>query len=270
MGILAVFKHFFKLMGRHWRLTIIMARREITDRFAGQLLGPLWALMHPLILIVVYVFVFGVVFRVRIEGNTGLPDYTTYLLSGLIPWIALTEVLSKSAVAITANANLVKQVVFPVDILPLKGALSALFTQAILLTLLMGYVFLWLHLGSWIYLLLPLLLILQALMVIGLAFMVAAIGVYFRDVKDLVQVFALIGIYLVPAFYLPRAVPGQFRALLYINPFSYMVWCFQDVLYFGRMAHPWAWVIFTGMSVLIFVSGYRVFDRLKTMFGNLL
>jgi lipopolysaccharide transport system permease protein len=255
----------------HRRLTLEMAKREIQDRYLGQVFGIAWALGHPLVLMAVYVFIFAFVFKVKIGSTRAWPlDYTTYLLSGLIPWLSFQESMSKGSTVIVGNANLVKQVIFPIEILPVKGVVASLITQVIFLVLLIVYVLVT-HYGlPWTYILLPLLVMLQALAMIGVSYILAAIGTYFRDSKDFVQVFSVIGLYLLPIFYLPEAVPELFRPILYLNPFSYLIWCYQDVLYFGQFEHWWAWPILVAMSMGVFVSGYRLFRKLKIMFGNVL
>ena len=255
----------------HRRLTLEMAKREIQDRYLGQVFGIAWALGHPLVLMAVYVFIFAFVFKVKIGGTRAGPlDYTTYLLSGLIPWLSFQESMSKGSTVIVGNANLVKQVIFPIEILPVKGVLASLITQVIFLVLLIVYVLIT-HYGLlWTYILLPLLIMLQALAMIGVSYILAAIGPYFRDSKDFVQVFSVIGLYLMPIFYLPESVPELFRPILYLNPFSYLIWCYQDALYFGQFEHWWAWPILVAMSMGVFVSGYRLFRKLKIMFGNVL
>ncbi len=259
------------LLTRHRQLTIEMAKREIKDRYMGQVFGTLWAFGHPLILMGVYVFIFAFVFKMKLGGTREMPlDYTTYLLSGLIPWMCFQESMSKGSTVIVGNANLVKQVVFPIEVLPVKGVIASLITMCISLLILFAYVLVSHHSLIWTYSLLPLLIFLQTLSMIGVCYILSSIGVYFRDVKDFVQVFNVVGMYLMPIFYLPSQVPELFRPLLYLNPFSYLIWCYQDVLYFGRFEHWWAWWIFSGMSFGIFYLGYRVFRKLKTMFGNVL
>jgi len=265
------FRELISLLRRHRDLTLEMAKREVTDRYLGQLFGALWAVGHPLVLMGVYIFLFVLVFKVRIGGTRELPlDYTTYLLSGLIPWLSFQESMTKGTQAILSNANLVKQVVFPIEILPVKGAIASLIPQMVSFSFLLIYVLISHHSIPWTYSLLPLLVFLQVLGMIGISFILSAVGVYLRDIKDFVQVFSVVGMFLMPIFYLPNQVPVLFRPIIYINPFSYAIWCYQDLLYFGRFEHLWAWGVFSVLSLGVFYLGYRVFRKLKPLFGNVL
>ncbi len=270
-GHFIAFRELISLLTRHRQLTLEMSKREITDRYLGQILGTFWAIGHPLVLMGVYVFIFAFVFKIKIGGTHELPlDYTTYLLSGLIPWMCFQESMMKGSMSITGNANLVKQVVFPIEILPVKGVLSSLMTMFISLCILVVYVLVTNHSLHWTYVLIPLLIFFQSLLMIGVCYIISSIGVYLRDVKDFVQVFSFMGMYLLPIFYLPTFVPKIFRPFLYLNPFSYLIWCYQDVLYYGRFDHWWAWYVFSFMSLGVFYGGYCIFRKLKTMFGNVL
>jgi len=270
-GHFQAFTEVISLLTRHRDLTWEMAKREISDRYAGQAFGPLWAIAHPLFMMGLYVFIFAFVFKVKIKGTVEMPlDYTTYLLSGLVAWMGCLEAMTKSCTAITSHAALVKQVVFPLEILPVKGVLAALFPQSVSLAILILYVVVTHGSLPVTYLLIPVLLIFQILGMIGVSYLLAPIGAYFRDIKDFVQLFSLAGVYLMPVFYLPTWVPELFKPLLYLNPFSYLIWCYQDALYFGRFEHPWAWVVTSVLSVMVFVLGYRAFRKLKPLLGNVL
>jgi lipopolysaccharide transport system permease protein len=259
------------LLTRHRHLTWALAKREIMDRYAGQMLGLVWAVGHPMLLMAVYVFVFGVVFRVRMGDSFDLPlDYTVYVLAGLIPWLAVSESLGKGSGIISGNSNLVKQVVFPLDVLPVKAVLAAFFPQVLCLSLLTLYVLFTTGAVPWTYALLPLLLLVQFFFIAGLTFFLAAIGPFFRDLKDFVQIFCTIGIYIMPVVYLPSMVPAAFHPFLYANPFSYLIWCYQDACYFGRFEHPWAWAVLLILATTMFSLGYRLFLKLKPYFGNVL
>jgi lipopolysaccharide transport system permease protein len=260
----------FRLLICHWPLTWAMARREVSDRYAGQLLGAVWAVGHPLLLMAVYLFVFAFVFKVRL-GGAGMPlDYSTYLLAGFIPWLAFQDAMNRGATVVTGNANLVKQVVFPLEVLPAKSVLATLLPQVICTTVLVAYTLVTHRALPWTYALLPALFAVQVAGMIGISMALSSLGVYLRDVKDVVQVFGVIGVYLLPIFYLPDMVPALFRPLLYLNPFSYLVWCYQDVCYFGRFAHPWAWPVCAALCLGALVGGHRLFQKLKPYFGNVL
>jgi homopolymeric O-antigen transport system permease protein len=122
----------------------------------------------------------------------------------------------------------------------------------------------------WTYALLPALWVFQAVGMAGIVFAVSALGVYVRDIKELVQVFSVVGVYLVPIVYQPEMVPAEIRPLLKFNPFSHMVWCYQDACYFGDFRHWYAWVVFPAGSVLAFVFGYALFRKLQAHFGSVL
>lgn len=258
------------LIVRNRVLIIEMARRELLERYAGQALGVFWTIAHPLFMMGLYVFIFAVVFKTKIGGAAMPLDYATYILSGLIPWLGVQEALSKSSIVVTSNANLVKQVIFPVEVLPIKTALGTGFTQVISTFLLLLYVVIYQKAAWGTFILIPVLIFLQMMMLIGFSFLLASTGVFFRDLKDFVQLFCVAGAYLVPVVYLPEWVPDLFKPVIYLNPFSYMVWCYQDAIYYGRFAHPLAWVVFPISSVLVFLLGYRVMRRLKPMLGNVL
>ena len=259
------------LLTRHRQLTFEMTKREIGDRYAGQVIGTVWAVGHPLAVMGVYVFVFAHVFKARMGGTRDLPlGYVSYLLAGLIPWMAFQESLAKSASVIVSNANLVKQVVFPIEILPVKGVLASLLTQVVMSTALVVYIVVD-HGGlHWTHGLVPVLLVLQFFAMSGLAYALSSIGAYLRDLKEFVQLWNLIGMYLAPVAYHPDWVPEVVRPLFYLNPYSYMLWCYQDAIYYGRLEHPVAWGVFPVGAVVAFFGGYAVFRRLKVQFGNVL
>src|SRR5262249_39642874 len=155
-----------------------------------------------LVQVIVYIFLFAIVLDQRVGGTREMPlDYVAYMLSGMIPWLAVQEALGKSSTVVTANANLVKQVVFPLEVLPIKSVLVCFVTQAVGTAALAIYV-LTTHGGLHVtYALLPVLWALHFLAMAGLVFAISALGVYVRDIKELVQVFAVVGMYLVPVVY---------------------------------------------------------------------
>lgn len=268
---LGAFADLVRLLTKHRELTWEMTRRDLADRYAGHALGFAWAVGHPLIMILAYIFIFAVVFQVKIGGTPDMPrDYAVYLLSGLVPWLACQESLVRGTGSILSHANLVKQVVFPIEILPVKAVLSSLPGQLIGLLILAIYSLVVEGTLPVTLALVPLLMIVQVMGVIGLCYVLAPMGAYFRDLRDIVQFGCTISLFLMPVVYLSSQVPALFRPILYLNPFSYMVWCYQDALYYGRLEHPWAWVVFVGGSLAAFVLGFRIFSHMKHLLGNVL
>lgn len=260
-----------RLVGRHRRLIVEMAREDLTGRYRGQFLGGAWVLIHPLSITLLYLFIFGVVFAQRVGGTREMPlDYTAYILSGLIPWLTFQLAMTSSVNAITGNALLVKQFIFPLEVLPMRDVASSTVTWFVGVAATVIYVALRQHVGMGTWAVLPVVLAAQLLAMFGVAFLFSAGAVFFRDLKDVINLFCLVAMFLMPVVYLPGWVPAMFRPLLWANPFTYMVWVYQDVIYFGRVEHPIAWVLFFIGAPLAFAWGVRMFRSTKPLFSSLL
>lgn len=268
------FTELAKTLFRNRSLVWEMSRREIYDRYTGQVFGILWSVGHPLILMGIYVFVFTFIFQMRFGGTYEMPlNYPTFLLSGLIPWMTIQETMMKSCTAVISQSNMVKQVIFPVEILPVKIVLSSMFTQIVSSAILIVYVILTNRFIPWTYIVLPVLFVIQILFMTGLSFLFSSIGVYFRDLKDFIFVFCTAGLYILPIIYIPsmlEMIPVYLKPILYLNPISYLIWCYQDLCYFGRFEHPFAWIVCVSMALGALFIGYKIFNKLKVMFGNFL
>jgi len=256
------------------RLVWQMAKREVRDRYAGQALGTVWAVAHPILLMGLYLFLFTFVFpsRVPVAGG-GHAGAVTYILAGLIPWLTFADAMSRGTGAIVNEAGLVKQVVFPVEILPVKSVLAAAFPQGIATLVLLLYMALVDRRVPALAASLPLLFLFQLTLMVGVTYALSSIGAYVRDLREIVQVFLSAGIFLAPILYseeaVERTVPG-FAALLPLNPFSHLVWCYQDALYFGQFVHPVSWLLLFVLSPAALFLGHRIFRKLKLVFGEML
>jgi lipopolysaccharide transport system permease protein len=256
-------------IARRRALVLEMARRELTDMHAGQAAGIVWLAVHPLLLFAVYAFLFTVVFRVRV-GDRGPSDYLIYLFAGLTPWLLTQDVMSRAAQVMTSNISIVKKVMFPVEVLVAKTLTSALAVQLVLLCSVLLYIVGARAAMPLTFVLLPVLFLLHLALLWGLALLLASITPYFRDVAELVRVFVTVNIYLMPIMYLPDMVPQALRFTLSMNPFSSLIWCYQDVLYFGSIAHPGAWIMLVFLAMTTLAAGSYVFVRLRHHFASVL
>ena len=250
-----------------WELT----RRELRERYVGQALGLIWSIGHPLLLMAVYILMFVYVFKLRgIESVDNARDYTVYVLSGLVPWLAIVEVLNRSTASIVANAGFVKQIVFPVEVLPVRAVTAALLGQGVGTVVLFGYIVATSGTPPTTALLWPAIVVLQMALMLGVSYVLAATAVFFRDIKDFVLLFSTIGLFCSPILFPVEMFPDSVRFLPYLNPVSYPVWVYQDALFHGDITRPVAWIVLGVMTVVSLSLGYRYFRFLRPMFGDVL
>jgi len=263
---------FFTDLARRYRSLIWeLTRREIAERYVGQVLGTAWAIGHPSIAIAVYIFVFAYIFGMRTGGTSDTSfDYTTFLLSGLIPWLTFADILNRSCNSVTSNAGLVKQILFPVEILPIKTVTAALVNQIVATVGLLVYIMAVHGFLRPLSIVLPGIFVVEVIGLIGLAYVLSALTVFFRDIKDITLVFTGVGMYVSPILFSEASVPKAFYIVMLFNPFSYIAWVYQDALFYGRIAHPWAWLAFITLSLGFLSLGFRLFRILRPSFGDVL
>lgn len=270
MSTMATTRFLFGSIVKQRRLLLEMARRDVSDRYAGQMLGAVWAVVHPVMTIAVFIFMFAVVFRMKVDGGLDIPgDHTLYMVSGLVPWLVTADVLGRSSAIVSSQASLVKQVVFPVEILPVKMVLASL------PTFLIGFAGLALY-GLAVGRATPaLLLYLLAalplyLFLFGIAFALSAVGVFLRDIREIVQMYTLIGIYVAPVFYFMDWVPERIRWVVYLNPVTVYMEMFHDAAYYGGVRSAIVWFVALVLGGAMTWLGAMLFARLKPHFGSYL
>lgn len=260
------------LIFRHRGLVGAMTARELSDRYTNQVLGSAWAIISPLLTMLIYVWVFTFIFRGRLGSSIDDPiAFTAYALAGLAPWLAFADGISRSTGAIINNANLVKQIVFPTEVLPLKIALATFPSLAIGLTFASAASVV-AGLMDWqrLLLLLPSAIVCFMVMMTGVAYILATVSVFFRDIKDIIAFILGVGLFLNPIIYPPGGGPAALRETFTYNPVSNMLFTFHHAVV-GPVDQPnYAWYVFPIFSLVIFALGWRTFQMLKPTFGNAL
>ena len=276
---------FIAVMFRIWQIVIDFLRtacrnrsliremvvREIKQGHARHSFGAAWIYIQPLVVVGSYMIIFGTVLGSRLTITKEFPgNYTSYILVGLAAWLLMSNALGRAPNCFSGNANLVKQVVFPIETLPVSSIIACFVIFVPTFALMIGYKLL---LGgglSWLALVLPLVLGLHALLSLGLTLLLSVTTPFLSDIREFVTLYMSVSMYFTPAIYLPGWVPALLRPILYLNPFSYVVWVYQDTLFFGEFRHPFAWVVFAAMAVGLFIAGLVVFRRVKPVLGNVL
>jgi lipopolysaccharide transport system permease protein len=255
------------------RLLRALAKRDLSDDYVAHRLSIGWTLVQPLFLMFVYLFIFTAVYPARVQSPPGFAtDATIYLLSGIIPWITLSQVMGRSLVSVVGSSNIVKQMAFPLELLPLKTLATPLLFGAVSLLFLVAYAA-WTTGGAImpIYLWgIPLLVGLSLVLYAGIALLLGTVQVFARETREFVIMFLNIGLFIHPILFLPGAVPRAVRPVIYASPFSYYIFCWQDILFFGGVERVWAWCVTAAFAIGVFVVGARLFVGSKPHFGDFL
>lgn len=255
---------------RNRPLVTEMVIRDLKGAHAGHGLGSLWVYVQPLVIVGTYMLIFGLIIGSKIDVSSMPGDYTSYILVGMTPWLVMANVLGRAPGVFISNANLVKQVVFPIEVLPLASVVSAFLIFVPSFVLVLAYKATAGGGLSPMAALLPVVIALHAALSLGLVLVLSVTTPFLRDIREFVTIYTSISMYFTPAIYLPEWAPAALRPLLYLNPFSYVVWVYQDVLYFGRFEHPFAWAVLIVMALVSFVGGVAVFRKVRPYLGNVL
>lgn len=259
------------VISRNRALIQELVLRDLRGGHAGHSLGSVWIYLQPMVVVATYMLIFGVVIGTKINASANFPgDYTSYIVVGMVPWLVMANALGRAPYIFSSNANLVKQVVFPIEVLPVASVVSCflIFVPSIVLMVVYKAT-----VGgglTWMVMLLPVIVCLHAIFALGLMLVLSVTTPFLRDIREFVTIYLSISMYFTPAIYLPDWAPAAVRPVLYLNPFSYLTWVYQDVLFFGSVHHPYAWVMLLLLSAGSFFGGVRVFKRIKPFLGNVL
>lgn len=247
-----------------------LVRRDLRARYAGSALGMVWTLLYPLLLLLVYLFVFSVILQVKFTTEGGSGTFALYLLAGLLPWLGFQEGVTKAATSIIDNAGLVKAMRFPAVVLVAGSVLASSITFFLSLGVLLGALLVTGRL-SWLTLpFLPLLICLQAALALGLGLITASCQTLLRDTLPVLQMVFMVWFYLTPIIYPLSYVPARFASLFAWNPLTSLVTAYRAVLLEGKVPSVLdLWPSCVWMVVFLFL-GRLLFSRVEPGFADVL
>lgn len=257
---------------RHRSLILQMARREIVARYRGSVMGVFWSLLNPLLMLVVYTFVFSVVFKARWQtgAQQSHTDFAIILFVGVIVHTLFSEVAGRAPSLIISNPSYVKRVVFPLEILPAISLLSALFQAGVsILVLLVALVLTEGHIP----LTAPLIVVVWMplmLFSLGTGWWLSALGVYVRDVSQAIGVVLTVMLFISPAFFSLEALPETLRPWVKLNPLTVPMMQSRDVLIWGRLPDWTEWGLFTAGMAFFAWLGFVWFQSIRRGFADVL
>ena len=248
-----------------------MIKREVIGRYRGSFLGLIWSFVNPVLMLTVYTFVFGFVFKARWgQGEIDKFEFAMVLFAGLIVYNLFAECISRAPGLILSNVNYVKKVIFPLEILPWVALGSALFHTAINVAVLLIFLLFIGHDFFWTMLWLPIVIAPFLLLIMGLSWILASLGVFIRDVGQLIGMVLTVLMFMSPIFYPLSALPDTIKLYLFLNPLTFMVDQVRDILLWGKQPNWPYWAIYSLVSIVFAWLGLFWFEKTRKGFADVL
>ncbi len=253
----------WKEIYQYRQMIFSLVKKDLRGRYKGSVLGFLWTFINPLMQLVVYTFVFTYIMKAGIER------YYLYLFVALVPWIFFSSAITGGSSSIVAQKDLVKKIYFPREVIPISYVTSCFvnmllcFCIIFLVMLVAGIPFRPLAL-----LCLPVVMIVEYLLALGMAMLSSAITVYFRDLEHILGIVTMIWMYMTPIFYSIDMIPEKLRFIYHLNPMSSVISCYRDVLYSAKVPDLSSLLEAAVLGVFFLVVGMLVFGKLKKGFAE--
>jgi lipopolysaccharide transport system permease protein len=255
---------------RNHRLILTMVRRDLMGRYRGSTAGILWSILNPLLMMITYYFVFGVVLQARFAGDPTREGFVLYFLAGMLPWLPFSEAVGRAPAVLLEHGNFIKKLVFPIETLPANLVASGLVLQGIAIVIfLIGLLF---FRGAipltafWV----PVLLVPQMLFTMGLCWLFSALGLLFRDLAQITGYFLTMWFFLTPICYPEEGLPAAIAPYMALNPIFTLVRAYRTVLLQGTAPDFVALAQLMVIALVTFVAGHALFHKLRRSFADLL
>ncbi|WP_297324717.1 ABC transporter permease [Nitrosomonas sp.] len=251
-----------------------MIKREVIGRYRGSFLGLLWSFINPILMLTVYTFVFSVVFKVRLDQETGIYDdkfaFALLLFAGLIIFNLFSECVSRAPGLILTNVNYVKKIIFPLEILPWVALGSALFHAGISFLVLLTFLLIINHPIHWMLIYLPIIIFPFLLLIMGLSWLLASIGVFVRDIGQFIGLILTVLLFMSPIFYPASALPESVRDYLFLNPLTFIIEQTRGVILHGQSPDWLGLTIYYLIALPVAWIGLMWFEKTRKGFADVL
>jgi len=264
-------REMFASLVRNRTLIKASIKREVLGRYRGSVLGVLWSFFNPVFMLAVYTFVFSVVFKARWSGGSdSKTEFALILFAGLMVFSLFAECINRAPGLIVSNANYVKKVVYPLEILPWVSLGAAMFHALISLGVWMLAYLIFFGVPHVTVLFLPLVVMPLVLVMMGLSWGLASLGVYLRDIAQFIGILTSVLMFLSPIFYPASALPEAYRSVLMLNPLTPVIEQARDVLFFGRVPDFSIIGIYFLIGLLVMWLGFAWFQKTRKGFADVL
>jgi len=247
-----------------------LVRRDFEQRFVGSVVGWIWAVIHPLVLLLSWTFVFSVCLNIKLGPSEVTQNYPLWLFAGMLPWLLFSDTVQRSSVCLLDHANLITKTIFPAEVVPVSVFLSSLVSHVLALSLAVAAIALWLNHFSAMLVFVPVYAFLLGLFAVGIGWIVAGLQVYLRDTAQVISVLLIFWFWLTPIFITEDQFPENVRFLISGNPLAYIVRAYRETLLSYR------WPDFGDLAVVglyaaaTFFAGGLFFRQMKRGFADVL
>jgi lipopolysaccharide transport system permease protein len=246
-----------------------LVRRDFEQRFVGSAIGWIWGLIHPLVLLASWYFVFQICLRMKLTGQP-TNNYALFLFAGMLPWLLFNDTVQRSASSLLDQSNLITKTVFPAEIIPVSVFLSSLISHLLALALMVAAAGVYLHRISVFLLALPVYFLVIGLFAVGLGWIVASLHVFLRDTAQFVSVLLTFWFWVTPIMIPPESYPRWARFVLYANPLYYVVRSYRTVLLSSAMPDLRDLGVAAAAAAAAFLMGGLFFRHMKRGFADVL
>jgi len=245
-----------------------LVRRDFEQRFVGSAIGWIWGLIHPLVLLVVWTFVFQVC--LKLKPPPGVKSYPLFIFAGMLPWLLFSDTVQRSASSLLDQSNLITKTVFPAEIVPVSVFLSSLVSHLLALALMIAAAGVIENQISFFLVLLPVYMFLIGLFAVGLGWVVASLHVYLRDTAQMLSVLLTFWFWLTPIMFTEDQFPPWAHFLLTANPMFYVVRAYRQILLTPDCPYARDFAILAAGGAAVFVAGGFFFRYMKRGFADVL
>ncbi|MFA6337113.1 MAG: ABC transporter permease [Saccharofermentanales bacterium] len=240
-----------------------MVQKDLRGRYKGSFLGFLWTFINPLLQLLVYNLVFSIILR------SGVDKYYLFLFVALIPWIFFSSAITGGSVSVIAQKDLVKKIYFPNEVIPISYVTSCFVNMLLGFVVVIGVViYSGVHISPLALLCLPVVMIVEYFLALGIAMITSAVTVYFRDLEHILTIIAMAWMYITPVVYDIEICPTKYRWIMHINPMTSVIIAFRDILYYGRVPEMMTLLEAVVLGVVFLLIGCLVFRKLKRRFAE--
>lgn len=251
----------FKELWEYREMIISLTKRDLKSRYKGSVLGFLWMFLNPLLQLCVYTIVFSTIMRMDIE------KFYLFMFVALIPWLFFSSCLSAGPNVIFSQQDMVKKIYFPREVLPISFTVSQFVNMLLSFIVVFAAVIISrVTINPIALLYLPLIMIIEFVLGLGITYIVSALTVYFRDLQYVMGIISMAWMYLTPVIYPVEMVPEQFVDLFYLNPMTAITIAYRDILYYGRIPEMSTLANAVIMGIAVLIIGQFAFSKLQRHF----